>query len=100
MEVDHGATCSPDGTAPGYRLMPPVGRSESPLPGIESAIIGAGAPMQGSASMLKWKHGVELPPFSSSNAVVVSLLKALVDGTTHNQTLHSIAVTEAVAVQI
>ena len=38
-----------------------------------------GAPKHESAAMLTWKQGVELPPFSSSNVEVVSLLKALAD---------------------
>ena len=48
--------------------------------------------------MPPWKAGAELPPFVSTNALAISMLLALHDGTV--VTVPSIFVSEAVAVQI
>ena len=47
--------------------------------------------------MLRWKTGVELPPFITSNAEVINLLQGLLDGSA--ELSHAVAISQAVAVQ-
>ena len=53
---------------------------------------------QSSPVELRWKVGIEVPPFVASNASVISLLKDLVDGAVESVPI--VHVSEAVAVQI
>ena len=56
------------------------------------------AQLDGHPAPLRWKVGVELPPFVSTNTTVVSMLVALYDGAL--EAVPACAISDAVAVQI
>lgn len=58
----------------------------------------AGAEAQRMVELLRWKAGVQLPPFIVTNTAVIKLLHGLLDGTAELPS--AVRVTKAVAVQI
>ena len=59
----------------------------------DSQSFGAEAP-----ALVRWKRGVELPPFTSSNAAAVQLLESILSGTASELPL--LELSESVAIQI